>query len=199
MGSGDVDVMDVQYCMECLSKHSGAAIKYCDEAVDYYLRSGEMDELVQGKMQSVTMELAGMADDVSPDAPDAITRLYNEFQMVRKRIDGKKLEYGGGAIDDVKGIRRKLKQLRDELFRFRHTADFEVAPAMEYIKQKVEEAGDEGGEPQPMPVEPQAIVGEDAGDKRMAQTIQALQEKAKTNGDGKNIFDRLTDHLLFGV
>jgi len=186
--------MDLNYCMECLSKHSGAAIKYLEEAEDFYLRSGELDETVQAKMRATTKEIAGMADDVKANAPDPIKKLYNDFQMVRKEIDQKKLEYGGGTIEDIREARKKLEALRNRLFDIRKTADFYVKPVVEKIKEK---ALEKKGIVKITPVEQ---TSNEEGNLRIEQTIETIRKKAEERKEKKGeIFDKLIDHLMFKI
>ena len=187
--------MQNDYCMECLSKHSGAAIKYCEEAQDYYIRSGKMDELVQKKMRSVTKELAGMADDMGADSPGPVQNLYNKFQMVRKKIDMGKLEYGGGKIEDVKKIQKELEDLRDELFNIRKTADFHIQPIVDKIMEKTgikqapveQTSNSERREVPVVTVEPT---------ERIENAMSTIADKAKKEKKEDNMFDKLIEHML---
>jgi len=107
---------ELEYCLECCDKHTGAGAKLMEEAIVFYDRAGEMSPEVTKKVRAVVDELAGMHDDVKPGSPEEVMAVLHRADDIRKEIWGRKLELGLGSREDLVAIKGMLSSLRDEIF-----------------------------------------------------------------------------------
>jgi len=107
------------YCLECLSKHYGAAVRLLEEARDFSMREGKVTPEARRKIRKVIEELAGSEDDLGVESRDKefnqmLEKIRDKQRELRKWLWSSRLptvEEDVSKIDEVIGKAKELTGL----------------------------------------------------------------------------------------
>ena len=122
---------ELDYCAECLQKHSQAAKILIREAVQRAEAGSPSDPGVLEKVRGAVEELVGFEDDSDTVKNEKVSTLNSLSRTLRKFIYAKKAEIGDGSLEDLREIKDLVGKLVD--------ATYDVRMSEECIGCSVEE------------------------------------------------------------
>ena len=130
--------MELDYCLQCLEKHTQTAKVLMREAIQRAEVEGISSEGVQEKMRGVIEELVGAEDDSDTLINEGVRALNNKIRALRKKIWESKATIGGGTIRDLMDTKRELDSLVEGTY---ETARLESGPTYEKLIKEYSETG----------------------------------------------------------
>ncbi|MDI6860307.1 MAG: hypothetical protein QMC85_07415, partial [Methanocellales archaeon] len=118
--------MELDYCLECLEKHTQTAKVLMREAIQRAEADGISSKGVQEKMRGVVEELVGAEDDSDTVTNARVRALNKRIRSLRQKIWESKATIGGGTLKDLMDIKKELDSLVEETY---ETAKLEGRPS----------------------------------------------------------------------
>jgi len=109
----------LDYCVECLSKHSQAGSVLMREAVQRAEAGSPSDPGVLEKVRGAVKELVGFEDDSDTVKNEKVSTLNSLSRTLRKFIYAKKAEIGGASLADLREIKDMVDKLVDATYTVR--------------------------------------------------------------------------------
>jgi len=109
----------LDYCVECLSKHSQAGSVLMREAVQRAEAGSPSDPGVLEKVRGAVKELVGFEDDSDTVKNERISGLNTAARELRKLIYLKRAEIGGASLGDLREIKGMMDKLVDATYTVR--------------------------------------------------------------------------------
>jgi len=107
---------ELDYCVECLTKHSQGAKVLMREAIQRAEAGSPSDSGVLEKVRGVVEELVGFEDDSNTVQNEKVSTLNSLSRTLRKFIYAKKAEIGDASIEDLREIKDMVDKLVDAAY-----------------------------------------------------------------------------------
>ncbi|TRZ51723.1 MAG: hypothetical protein D4S01_04220 [Dehalococcoidia bacterium] len=109
----------LDYCVECLSKHSQTAKVLMREAIQRAQVGSPSDSGVLEKVRGAVEELVGFEDDSDTVKNEKVAELNSSARLLRKYIYGKGAEVGTASLEDLQEIKGLIDGLVDVTYQVR--------------------------------------------------------------------------------
>ena len=109
------------YCLECLAKHYGAAVRLLEEARDFSMREGKVTPEARRKIRKVIEEIAGSEDDLGVESRDRefndmLNKIREKQRELRKWLWSSRLPTVEEDASKINEAISKAKELTDLVY-----------------------------------------------------------------------------------